>query len=379
MDVDLQVFIVDDDQIILELLSGLLEGQCQSETFLSGEACLKRVAEKKPDIFLLDVNMPVMDGYALCRRLKEDWETQDIPILFVSANDDIDTRLLCYEAGGDDFILKPFSPPELLSKLKVAQRILVEKRALHTQAGYAQRTAMSAMTSMGELGVVLQFLSKSFACNTVDALGAAILEAMQQYDLQAAVRLSVGAKVRTISPHGHDLPLEMAVLNHVRGSGRIFQFKSRCVFNYGLVTLMVNNMPIDDAERCGRIRDNAALLAEGADARLRAIEVEQLAQSRRSGIEAALPRVHATLDAVQANYRRNCLELTELMIEFQESQLKSYIHLGLTERQEEQMTAIANDYMQRMVGAQDKSLLIVGSLEALAKTLDDLLKVKESN
>jgi CheY-like chemotaxis protein len=299
--------------------------------------------------------------------------------LFVSANDDIDTRLLCYEAGGDDFILKPFSPPELLSKLKVAQRILVEKRALHTQAGYAQRTAMSAMTSMGELGVVLQFLSKSFACNTVDALGAAILEAMQQYDLQAAVRLSVGAKVRTISPHGHDLPLEMAVLNHVRGSGRIFQFKSRCVFNYGLVTLMVNNMPVDDAERCGRIRDNAALLAEGADARLRAIEVEQLAQSRRSGIEAALPRVHATLDAVQANYRRNCLELTELMIEFQESQLKSYIHLGLTERQEEQMTAIANDYMQRMVGAQDKSLLIVGSLEALAKTLDDLLKVKESN
>ena len=379
MDVDLQVFIVDDDQIILELLSGLLEGQCQPETFLSGEACLKRVAEKKPDIFLLDVNMPVMDGYALCRRLKEDWETQDIPILFVSANDDIDTRLLCYEAGGDDFILKPFSPPELLSKLKVAQRILVEKRALHTQAGYAQRTAMSAMTSMGELGVVLQFLSKSFACNTVDALGAAILEAMQQYDLQAAVRLSVGAKVRTISPHGHDLPLEMAVLNHVRDSGRIFQFKSRCVFNYGLVTLMVNNMPVEDAERCGRIRDNAALLAEGADARLRAIEVEQLAQSRRSGIEAALPRVHATLDAVQANYRRNCLELTELMIEFQESQLKSYIHLGLTERQEEQMTAIANDYMQRMIGAQDKSLLIVGSLEALAKTLDDLLKVKESN
>ncbi|MBK7415176.1 MAG: response regulator [Dechloromonas sp.] len=379
MNVDLQVFVVDDDQIILELLSGLLEGECQSEVFLSGEACLKRVAEKKPDIFLLDVNMPVMDGYALCRQLKADWETQDIPILFVSANDDIDTRLLCYEAGGDDFIMKPFSPPELLSKLRVAERILAEKRALHSQAGYAQSTAMSAMTSMGELGVVLQFLSKSFACNTVDELGAAILEAMQQYDLQAAVRLSVGGKVRTISPQGHDLPLEMAVLNHVRDSGRIFQFKSRCVFNYGLVTLMVNNMPVEDAERCGRIRDNAALLAEGADARLRAIEVEQLAQSRRSGIEAALPRVHATLDAVQTNYRRNCLELTQLMIEFQEAQLKSYIHLGLTEQQEEQMTAIANDYMQRMVGAQDKSLLIVGSLEVLAKTLDDLLKVKESN
>jgi CheY-like chemotaxis protein len=374
MDGDLQIFVVDDDQIVLDLFSGLLEGLCQVEGFLSGQACLNRLAEKKPDIFLLDVNMPVMDGYALCRRLKEDWETQDIPVLFVSANDSIETRLLCYEAGGDDFILKPFSPPELLSKLRVAERILVEKRALHNQAGYAQRTAMSAMTSMGELGVVLQFLSKSFACNTVDDLGAAMLEAMQQYDLQAAVRLSVGDKVRTVSPHGHDLPLEMAVLNHVRNSGRIFQFKSRCVFNYGLVTLMVNNMPIEDAERCGRIRDNAALLAEGADARLRAIEVEQLAQSRRSGIEYALPRVHATLDAVQTNYRRNCLELTQLMIEFQEAQLKSYIHLGLTEQQEEQMTATANEYMERMVGTQDESLLIVASLEELAQTLDGLLR-----
>ena len=62
MNVDLQVFVVDDDQIILELLSGLLEGECQSEVFLSGEACLKRVAEKKPDIFLLDVNMPLRDN-----------------------------------------------------------------------------------------------------------------------------------------------------------------------------------------------------------------------------------------------------------------------------------------------------------------------------
>lgn len=177
-----------------------------------------------------------------------------------------------------------------------------------------------------------------------------------------------------MSPNGHDLPLEVAVLNHVRHSGRIFQFKTRCVFNYGQVTLMVNNMPLDDAERCGRIRDNGALLAEGADARLRAIELERMAQQRQSGIAAALPRVHSTLDAVQTNYRRNCFELTQVMIEFQEAMLKSYIHLGLTDEQEELMTATANDYMQRMVGTQDESLHIVGQLEKLAAELEQLLR-----
>ncbi len=239
MENNLRVFVVDDDAIILDVLRATLAAECELHTFASAEACLGALADVKPDLFLLDVSMPVMDGYALCRQLKDDWDTQDIPVVFISASDNNETRMLCYEAGGDDFIQKPFDPAELLSKLGVAGRILAEKKALREQAGYAQRTAMAAMVSMGELGVVLQFLSKSFACNTLDELAAALLDAMQQYDLQAAVQMRIGNEVLTLSHNGRNVPLEVSVLNHVRESGRIFQFKSRCVFNYGQVTLLV--------------------------------------------------------------------------------------------------------------------------------------------
>lgn len=374
MENNLRVFVVDDDTIILDVLRATLAAECELHTFASAEACLSALADVKPDLFLLDVSMPVMDGYALCRQLKDDWDTQDIPVVFISASDNNETRMLCYEAGGDDFIQKPFDPAELLSKLGVAGRILAEKKALREQAGYAQRTAMAAMVSMGELGVVLQFLSKSFACNTLDELAAALLDAMQQYDLQAAVQMRIGDEVLTLSHNGRNVPLEVSVLNHVRESGRIFQFKSRCVFNYGQVTLLVKNMPLEDAERCGRIRDNGALLAEGADARLRAIETEMLAARRRAGIESALPRLYSTLDGVQANYRRNCFELTQVMIDFQEQLAKAFISLGLMERQEEQLSSMANDFVTRLVGTQDASLEIVGHLEALAEDLKVLLK-----
>lgn len=373
MENNLRVFVVDDDAIILDVLRATLAAECELHTFASAEACLSALADVKPDLFLLDVSMPVMDGYALCRQLKDDWDTQDIPVVFISASDNNETRMLCYEAGGDDFIQKPFDPAELLSKLGVAGRILAEKKALREQAGYAQRTAMAAMVSMGELGVVLQFLSKSFACNTLDELAAALLDAMQQYDLQAAVQMRIGDEVLTLSHNGRNVPLEVSVLNHVRESGRIFQFKSRCVFNYGQVTLLVKNMPLEDAERCGRIRDNGALLAEGADARLRAIETEMLAARRRAGIESALPRLYSTLDGVQANYRRNCFELTQVMIDFQEQLAKAFISLGLMERQEEQLSSMANDFVTRLVGTQDASLEIVGHLEALAEDLKVLL------
>lgn len=374
MSEEFRVFIVDDDPIILELLEAVLSDDCLIESFESGEICLSRVGELKPDIFLLDVSMPVMDGYELCRRLKDDWDTQDIPVIFMSANDDIETCLMCYEAGGEDFIMKPVQPPELLRKLKVAQRTLGDKRALREQAGYAQRTAFSAMASMGELGAVLQFLSKSFACNTLAEVGTTILDAMQQWDLQAAVQLRIGSQVYNVSPHGVDSPLEVNILNHVKDSGRIFQFKSRCVFNYGRVTLMVNNMPVEDAERCGRIRDNGALLAEGADARLKAIEHEMLAVERRLGIEAVLPRVQGTLEMVQDNYQRNCFQLTQVMIEFQEALMKTFVNLGLTETQEDKLTTMADVYMQRMVGTQDESLVAIGQLEELADSLKGLLK-----
>lgn len=374
MSTGLRLFVVDDDPVLTEIFMATLEDDFQLETFASAEACLARVAEQKPDIFLLDVSLPGIDGCQLCRQLKDDWDTQDIPVLFVSGSDDIEARLLCYDAGGEDFISKPFDPNELLRKLRIAAQLINSRRQLHEQAGYAQRTAMSAMVSMGELGVVLQFLSKSFACESAETLAEALLDSMRQYDLQAAVQVRLGGEVFSLSDNGRDLPLETSVLNHVSHAGRIFQFKSRCVFNYGRVTLMVNNMPLDDADRCGRIRDNGALLAEGADARLKAIEVELSAQRRRSGIEAALPRVHATLDAVQGNYRRNCYELTQVMVEFQEALMKSYVHLGLTEGQEEQMTAMAGEFMQRMVGTQDESLHIVGQLEELAHSLEGLVK-----
>lgn len=371
---DFRLFVVDDEPMILAMLEGVLADSCVVETFASGQECLARLREVCPDMFVIDVNMPGVDGYALCRYLKDDLETQDVPVTFMSADDNIETRLLAYEAGGEDFLCKPIVPAELESKVRAARRILVHKRALREQAGFAQQTAMSAMTSMGELGIVLQFLSKSFACGDTHELASALIEALRQYDLHGAVQLRQGEQALSLSPNGIDLPLEVAVLNHVRHAGRIFQFRSRCAFNYGQITLMVNNMPLEDAERCGRIRDNCALLAEGADARLAALSTEESNRKRQQGVAKALPRVHATLDALQGNYRRNCFELTQLMIAYQEDLLKSFVHLGLTEEQEGFLSGMAQSFMERMVGNQDQSLAIVGQLEQLAADLENLAK-----
>ncbi|HRE17694.1 MAG TPA: response regulator, partial [Rhodocyclaceae bacterium] len=354
-----RVFVVDDDILMLEMVDDLLRDDCKVEAFISAQECLERLHQLKPDMFLLDISMPGVDGYDLCRILKERVETCDIPVTFISANDSAEARLMCYEAGGEDFITKPFSPDELLQKVQAAQRITANKRALHAQAGQAQQAAQQVMSSMNELAVIVQFFSRSFACKTLLELGTAMLDVLTQCGLDGAVQLRAGGEILSLSPNGKDLPLEVSVLNNVRTAGRIFQFKTRCVFNYDRVTLMVNNMPVENAERCGQIRDHGAILAEGAEARLAAMESDVKGGGKQTALIDALPKLRAAIEVMQESYRRNGAQLKTLAIEYQEELGKSIAGLGLTEPQERDLAELAHHYMQRITSAEDETAAAV--------------------
>jgi PleD family two-component response regulator len=84
---------------------------------------LEIVQESTPDIFLLDVMLPEMDGFTLCRRLKEDKRTVDIPVLFITARTSTQDVLRGFDAGGVDYITKPVNPAELLARVRTHVRL----------------------------------------------------------------------------------------------------------------------------------------------------------------------------------------------------------------------------------------------------------------
>lgn len=368
-----RVFVVDDEPMMLEATHEMLDAEnCTLEGFTTACACLDRIQVQQPDLFLLDVRMSEMNGYELCRMLKDCPETADIPVIFVSGLDSIEARLAGYDAGGEDFIVKPFEPEVLVRKIHVAQRIRDEKKALREQAGFAQRTAFSAMTSMGELGIVLDFLRKSFACTNAHTLASAILAALDQYGLQSAVQIRMSGETLNLSAAGSNLPLETAVLNHVRDQGRIFEFKNRGVHNFGGITLLVKDMPVADADRCGRLRDNLSILAEGADARRQAIEVESENHRTRDGIGAALSDIQAALDTLRHQHQREQFQETQLMIDIQEGMTRFFVSLGLSEQQENQMFDFVRKQFERLQSGMEGTQQLSVQLERLARRLHDL-------
>ena len=141
-----QILIVDDTPANLDLLCQVLEEQHYRVLAVpSGEVALRVAAEVRPDLILLDVVMPEMDGYETCRRLKRSEATAGVPVIFISARDEIDSLVQGFEAGGVDYITKPLRTDEVLTRvgthLKISRlaRELTEKNEQLTRANEALR------------------------------------------------------------------------------------------------------------------------------------------------------------------------------------------------------------------------------------------------
>lgn len=113
------VLIVDDTPTNVSVVSGVLKDQYRTKVATNGEKALAiATAEEKPDLILLDVMMPGMDGFEVCRRLKANPDTQEIPIIFLTAKTDSVDEENGFEVGAVDYIHKPFSAPIVLARVK---------------------------------------------------------------------------------------------------------------------------------------------------------------------------------------------------------------------------------------------------------------------
>jgi len=113
------VLVVDDTALNNELVASTLMNEfCRVQSVESGPEALAAARERHPDLILLDLLMPGMDGYQVCDALKQDPLTRDIPILFLSCRDDADAIARGLEAGALDYIVKPFEPLELLARVR---------------------------------------------------------------------------------------------------------------------------------------------------------------------------------------------------------------------------------------------------------------------
>ncbi|MBF0604766.1 MAG: two-component system response regulator [Nitrospirae bacterium] len=128
-----RIFIVDDTDTNIDVLMELLGEEYDVSVALDGESFLEDVTHTNPDLILLDIMMPGIDGYAVCEQLKRSPETRDIPVIFITAKQETDDETRGFAVGAVDYITKPFSPPVVLMRVNTHLQLVHARKQLATQ------------------------------------------------------------------------------------------------------------------------------------------------------------------------------------------------------------------------------------------------------
>ncbi|MBD2293688.1 diguanylate cyclase [Anabaena sphaerica FACHB-251] len=150
------ILLVDDIPENLQLLSDLLIKLGYTvRSVTSGRMALKTVKVKRPDVILLDIKMPEMDGYQLCQALKADEDFRNIPVIFISALDEVFDKVTAFNSGGIDYITKPFQIEEVVARLENQLIIQRQQRLLEQEINYRRETQEVLYQSRALLSSVL--------------------------------------------------------------------------------------------------------------------------------------------------------------------------------------------------------------------------------
>jgi DNA-binding response OmpR family regulator len=123
-----RVLVVEDDPDIVELISHYLEGDgFRVEGLGNGNEALRRLKDESFDLLILDLQLPGLDGLSLCGALRRDPRTEHLPIIMLTARGDESDRIVGLEVGADDYVVKPFSPKELVARARALFRRLERK------------------------------------------------------------------------------------------------------------------------------------------------------------------------------------------------------------------------------------------------------------
>jgi adenylate cyclase len=166
-----KILVVDDTPRNVKLLADLLAVKGYSVvTALSGPEALDKIEQEQPDLVLLDVVMPEMSGYEVCRKLRETPETGILPVVMVTALDPAEERIKGIEAGADDFLTKPINQAELLARVKSLLRIKELYDTVQAQAAELsgwnqtlQQRVEEQVTQLEQLGRLKRFFSPQLA------------------------------------------------------------------------------------------------------------------------------------------------------------------------------------------------------------------------
>lgn len=259
-----KVLIVDDDSMYQKILATVFEG-FEIETAENGKSALEIAARFKPDIIILDIVMPDMDGYAVCEAFRALKPTATTPIIFSSSLDSTAGRLKAYDLGGTDYFSKSSATEEMLVKAKALLNSENEREVIKQEAAIGSNIVMTLQRESSRLYEVNQFIKACQFCSDLETLSTVFLNCLRKLNTRGVVYFP--EKELYASSNERISKLESEILKTADEFNRIHSFgASRALFNWTFMKLLVKDV--------GEMVDTLAYLMDSAESAIRSINMQ---------------------------------------------------------------------------------------------------------
>ncbi|WP_423186332.1 response regulator transcription factor [Alishewanella sp. d11] len=361
MNTPLQVLYFEDDEatanlVLLSLRNQGYQVQHFSEFPAGGIAEIRDHCIQEVDLVILDINMPGLNGYAICQLLKQELLAEHVPVLFTSGLMQDEDILKAFDAGADDYLIKPLRINELV--LKIPKLIALKKEQIEAaeQASAAMKIAFDAMKNSSELGGILRFYEVIQQAEDFDNLANMLFDAIKEFELESTLVITVREPALYYRDDKLLSSLELESILAARSKGRIYSWRKYTFFSYQYFTVLIRNMPIDDEDRYGILKDQLCLLLNGVDVRIAGIILKQDDQKKQKRL-AATSKVLAQLVLDIENENVEFSSAFEKILADLETNLSAEIaQFNLLEQEERLLLAITNEGMSQARALLDNAL-----------------------
>jgi EAL domain-containing protein (putative c-di-GMP-specific phosphodiesterase class I)/DNA-binding response OmpR family regulator/ribosomal protein S13 len=299
----------------------------------------QRYEAQIPNIIISDVNLPDGNGIEFCQDTVDITENNSPNIIFISGGQDFDNKLQAYEAGGNDFIQKPFSITELVAKVKQLSNYQSRRQDLIDSAQEASQMVMQSLKETAIYGDIVQFLKNIMSAQDEEQIARELFNYMGPKGLYTCIEFRDGdALTHFDQVSGACSPMQLNIFELLRDKGRLYPFGQRMLVNDYHVSFMVKNMPTDEAEE-GKVRDYIAVLIEGMESRYKELLRQRVLNNVTQKLESMATKLLSIVGSGQ--------ESKNALIEKYSFELQMSFHtLDLTDDQETQINAIIDKMLK---------------------------------
>lgn len=367
---------IDDCEANLSLIKKTFAKQHNVGLVSSPVNAMDYLRNARPDLVLLDVNMPNIDGYEICRAIRTTKELEHVPVVFLTCRASLEDRLTGFEAGGDAYVTKPFELAELVHIVGALLSRYQQLRQVESKAESASNMAWTMLQNNSEIGQVVQYARTLSGVRDESDLLKATFSTLDGFGLRSTVLVSlVSGEIVARSDRKPFTPIETELLNLARQNERIVHYGNKYVFSGNNCVFLINNMPTNDQELTGRLRDHLAIMLESCDAcvelinyRKRAQLLQQHAASRtQSTVMQEFGNVVSSFQALNQQANETFEKLTSTIE-------NSFLFLGLTEEQETQLMSYIEAARHDNDQFKSYGLILQDALNRVADSISELTR-----